>query len=88
MSTGKTTGQHANGLGPEDMLGLREGLTVADASNLFDASFERSELIECGCNMHARRYFVKALDASDKRAATRAKNDPGVLARNDPPVSR
>lgn len=28
-----------------------------------------SELIECGCNMHARRYFVKALDAGDQRAA-------------------
>lgn len=69
VSTGKKTGQRANELGPEDMLGLREGLTVADASNLFDASFKRSELIECGCNMHARRYFVKALDAGDKRAA-------------------
>jgi transposase len=57
------------GLGPEDVLGLRTGLTVADASSLFDASFKRAELIECGCNMHARRYFVKALDAGDKRAA-------------------
>ena len=54
---------------PEDMLALRSGLTVADASNLFDASFARAELIECGCNMHARRYFVKALDAGDQRAA-------------------
>jgi transposase len=69
VSTGKATGQHANEMGPADMLDLRKGLTVADASNLFDASFERDELIECGCNMHARRYFVKALDAGDKRAA-------------------
>ena len=69
VSTGKATGQHANELGPEDMLALRTGLTVADASNLFDASFARPELIECGCNMHARRYFVKALDAGDQRAA-------------------
>jgi transposase len=69
VSTGKKTGQREHEMGPEDMLGLREGLTVADASNLFDASFQRAALIECGCNMHARRYFVKALDAGDKRAA-------------------
>ena len=48
---------------------MRAGLTVADASNILDASFERPELDECGCNMHDRRYFVKALDAGDKRAA-------------------
>lgn len=68
-STGKKTGQRPNELGPEDMLSLRDGLTVADASNAFDASFLRAELIECGCNMHARRYFTKALDAGDQRAA-------------------
>ncbi|MBA3459948.1 MAG: IS66 family transposase [Deltaproteobacteria bacterium] len=68
-STGKKTAQRPNEMGPEDMLSLREGLTVADASNAFDASFLRPELIECGCNMHARRYFVKALDAGDQRAA-------------------
>ena len=56
-------------VGPQDMLGLRDGPTVADTSGLFDASFLRPELIECGCNMHSRRYFVKALDAGDKRAA-------------------
>lgn len=69
MSTGKATGQLPGELGPQDMLDLREGPTVADASGLFDASFARDTLIECGCNMHARRYFVKALDAGDKRAA-------------------
>ncbi len=68
-STGKATGQLPGELGPQDMLDLREGPTVADASGLFDASFAKSKLIECGCNMHARRYFVKALDAGDKRAA-------------------
>ena len=51
------------------MLALRKGLVVADAAGLFDASFERDDLIECGCNMHGRRYFVKALDAGDRRAA-------------------
>lgn len=69
MSTGKATAQRSGELGPQDMLDLREGPTVADASGLFDASFAKDKLIECGCNMHARRYFVKALDAGDKRAA-------------------
>jgi transposase len=67
-STGKKQGQREGELGPEDMLGLRNGYTVADASSLFEASFQRAGLIECGCNMHARRYFTKALDAGDARA--------------------
>ena len=71
MSTGKAKADEdkPGELGPQDVLALREGLTVADASGHFDASFAREDLIECGCNMHARRYFVKALDAGDKRAA-------------------
>jgi hypothetical protein len=69
MTTGKATGQRPGELGPQDMLGLREGPTVADASGLFDASFARTKLVECGCNMHARRYLMKALDGGDKRAA-------------------
>jgi transposase len=68
-STGKKKKQHKRELGPEDVLALRSGYTVADASNVFDASFARPGLIECGCNMHARRYFKKALDAGDQRAA-------------------
>lgn len=67
-STGKKKGQRPGELGPEDVLALRKGFTVADASNVFDASFSRPDLIECGCNMHARRYFKKALDAGDHRA--------------------
>ena len=39
------------------------------AANLFDKSFRRDDLVECGCNTHARRYFNKALDAGDKRVA-------------------
>ena len=69
VSSGKKLGQRPNERGPHDILVLRKGLTVADASNLFDESFARADLVECGCNMHARRYFVKALDAGDKRAA-------------------
>jgi transposase len=68
-STGKKVGQKPGELGPEDVLALRVGPTVADASNIFDVSFKRLGLIECGCNMHSRRYFVKALDSGDKRAA-------------------
>ena len=69
VSSGKKLGQRPNERGPHDILVLRKGLTVADASNLFDESFARADLVECGCNMHARRYFVKALDSGDKRAA-------------------
>jgi hypothetical protein len=42
---------------------------VADASTLFDASFKRVDLIECGCNLPSRRYFAIALDRGDSRAA-------------------
>lgn len=69
-STGKARGQKLGEMGPAEILAMREGYTVADASSLFDASFaSRPNLIECGCNMHARRYFVKALEAGDTRAA-------------------
>jgi transposase len=68
-STGKKRGQKPGELGPEDMLENRVGYTVADASSLFDQSFKRDDLIECGCHMHARRRFAYALDAGDARAA-------------------
>jgi transposase len=68
-STGKKVGQKPGELGPQDVLARREGPTVADASNVFDASFKRPGLIECGCNMHGRRYWIKALDTGDQRAA-------------------
>jgi transposase len=68
-STGKKQGQREGELGPQDVLALRQGYTVADAATMFDESFRREGIIECGCNMHARRYFTKALDAGDARAA-------------------
>lgn len=68
-STGKKLGQREGEIGPEQFLALRRGPVVADAATLFDASFTGSERTEVGCNMHARRYFVKALDAGDVRAA-------------------
>jgi transposase len=68
-STGKKRGQQPGEIGPEQFLAKRHGYVVADASNLFDASFHSGERIEVGCNMHGRRYFVKALEAKDLRAA-------------------
>jgi transposase len=74
-ATGKKNGQRKDDegnlieMGPEDVLRKRVGLVVADASNLFDESFKRDDLIECGCNAHGRRGFLKALDRGDSRAA-------------------
>lgn len=68
-STGKKVGQRDGEIGPEQFLLRRTGYTVADAASIFDLSFQRKGLIEIGCNMHARRYFVKALDSGDARAA-------------------
>ena len=60
-------------LGPESVLGMRaiagRRFVVADAAGLFDASFADGRLVELGCNMHGRRYFEKAFDAKDARAA-------------------
>jgi transposase len=72
-STGKRYGQRAGEIGPVQMLQMRADLgkqfVVVDASSIFDKSFLTTELIEVGCNMHARRYFIKAKDAEDVRAA-------------------
>ncbi len=68
-STAKKAGQRPGEIGPEDLLRHRRGYVVADAAQIFDKSFKRADLIEIACNMHARRYFVKALDAGDARAA-------------------
>lgn len=68
-STGKKNGQRDGEIGPAQMLERRRGYVVADAAGIFDASFKREGPVECGCNMHARRYFHKALEAGDRRAA-------------------
>lgn len=68
-STGKKLGQREGEIGPEQFLARRTGYTVADAATIFDKSFKRADLIEIGCNMHARRYMVKSLEAGDTRAA-------------------
>jgi transposase len=51
-STGKKLGQREGEMGPEQFLALRKGPVVADAANLFDASFASDDRIEIGCHMH------------------------------------
>ncbi|MBK8014478.1 MAG: IS66 family transposase [Deltaproteobacteria bacterium] len=67
--SGHATLSDGHTIGPVDFLRLRSGYTVADAATVFDQAFKREDIIECGCNMHARRYFVKALDGGEARAA-------------------
>ncbi|MCP4963882.1 MAG: IS66 family transposase [bacterium] len=68
-STKKAKGQRPHEKGPWEILAQRTGIVVSDADTLFVEQRKRDELIDCGCNMHARRYFVKALDRGDSRAA-------------------
>ena len=68
-STGRKTRQRPDEQGPEDFLATRVGPIVADAAPILTATFAREDVIECNCNTHARRYFVKALDGGDSRAA-------------------
>jgi transposase len=68
-STKKAKGQHPGEHGPSDILALRTGIIVVDMDMLFVEQCKREDLIDCACNMHARRYFVKALDSGDTRAA-------------------
>ncbi|MFH0902794.1 MAG: IS66 family transposase [Pseudomonadota bacterium] len=57
--------------GPQEILKNRVGYVCADAAGVYDGVFSRpgSKAIELGCMMHARRYFKKALEAGDLRAA-------------------
>jgi len=72
-STGKKKGQRPGELGPSEMLERRrkagKPYVCVDAASVFEASFKIAGLIEIACNMHGRRYFKKALDAEDHRAA-------------------
>jgi transposase len=54
-----------------EMLWDRVGYVQCDAGGCFDEVFARagSRALEVGCWMHARRYFVEALDSGDLRAA-------------------
>lgn len=68
-STGKREAQRPTEVGPIDFLKRRRGYIIADASSLFDPLFTQPGVFEVGCNMHGRRYFVRALDGGDVRAA-------------------
>lgn len=72
-TTAKAKGQRAGEHGPVEMLErrrkTRKPYVCVDAAGVFDASFKIAGLLEIACNMHGRRYFKKALDAEDKRAA-------------------
>lgn len=57
-STAKKDGQRPGEIGPAAILAMPTGPVVADASNIFDESFKRVGILEVGCKMHARRYFV------------------------------
>jgi len=71
--TAKAKGQRPGEQGPAEMLErrrkARKPFVCVDAAGIFDASFKIAGLVEIACNMHGRRYFKKALDADDKRAA-------------------
>jgi hypothetical protein len=50
--------------GPAKFLEGYTGYLQADAYSVYDAFFKPARgLIEVGCMMHARRYFIKALDS-------------------------
>jgi transposase len=68
-STGKKVGQRENEIGPEQFLARRTGFVVSDADARYENSFKRDDLISILCNMHSRRYFIRALEAGDTRAA-------------------
>jgi transposase len=68
-TTAKKEGQLEGELGPQEILRGRIGPTVADASNTFDSAFRQPGICECGCHMHGRRCFCRALDGGDVRAA-------------------
>jgi transposase len=54
--------------GPAKFLEGYEGYLQADAYSVYDAFFKPARgLIEVGCMMHARRYFIKAKDSDPQR---------------------
>ena len=54
--------------GPSKFLEGYQGYLQADAYSVYDAFFKPARgLIEVGCWMHARRYFIKAMDSDPQR---------------------
>jgi hypothetical protein len=58
------------GAGPQEELRDYAGFVQVDGYSGYDALFRGEDCprIEVGCMMHARRYFVRAVDAQDLRA--------------------
>lgn len=52
-----------------ELLGERIGWLQVDAYKGYEPIFVIGKAIEVGCNMHCRRYFVRAFEAKDLRAA-------------------
>jgi transposase len=58
--------------GPSKFLEGYQGYLQADAYSVYDAFFKPARgLIEVGCWMHARRYFIKAMDSDPQRRGAR-----------------
>ena len=53
---------------PQARLASFRGTLQADAAPGFDVLFKSGEILEAGCNAHARRKFKEVLDAEPKRA--------------------
>jgi transposase len=60
-----------SGEGPQAVLAERRGYLQADGYAGYQPLYERARepCIEVGCWAHARRYFVRALESGDERAA-------------------
>ncbi|MBK8936148.1 MAG: transposase [Polyangiaceae bacterium] len=57
--SGHKVGQVESEIGPETFLAARTGFVVADAAAVLRRELQRGDLIEVGCNINGRRYFVK-----------------------------
>jgi transposase len=53
----------------DHVVGARVGFLQADAYKGYDAIYAKGRAIEVACWAHTRRYFVKAMDRKDARAA-------------------
>lgn len=51
------------------LLGERQGWLQVDGYKGYERVFAQGKAVEVGCWMHARRYFVRAFEAKDLRAA-------------------
>jgi transposase len=57
-----------DGAAVDKLLGSYKGHLVADAHVVYDALYEKGDVIEVGCWFHARRYWFKSLESDGGRA--------------------